>query len=185
LTVVQRAWERVDVTQRRERWSSATQTVAAQVRELRQRRGWSAEDLARECERLGAPDLNRSVLANLESGRRKYITADEVLTLAYALDVAPVHLLVPIDRRDDLDADRYRVAPDVFLSPAATRAWIRGTFCPPGRDPRRYFGNVPADEYQPPTPGMREASESLAALEDAERQLFDSGLPVDRPPATE
>jgi len=160
------------VAQRRERWSSATQTVGRQVRVFRERRGWSAEGLATECARLGATDLNRNVLANLESGRRGYVTADEVFVLAYALDVAPVHLLIPIDARDDLDADRYRIVPDMFLPPAAVRAWVRGTFCPPGRDPRRYFGNVPAEEYRPPTADMKEYSESLAALGQSARDLF-------------
>jgi transcriptional regulator with XRE-family HTH domain len=160
------------VAQRRERWSSATQTVARQVRELRDRRGWSADDLAAECARLGAPDLNRNVIANLESDRRTYVTADELLVLAYALDVAPVHLLVPIDVRDDLDADRYRVVPDVFLSPAQTRAWVRGRFCPPSRDPRRYYGNVPAEEYRPPTAEMTEYSEQLAALREGAKDVF-------------
>jgi transcriptional regulator with XRE-family HTH domain len=168
------------MAQRRERWSSATQTVASQVRKFRDRRGWSADDLAAECAQLGAADLNRNVIANLESGRRGYVTADEVLVLAYALDVAPVHLLVPIDRRDELDADRYRVVPDVFLPPATTRAWIRGAFCPPGRDPRRYFGNVPAEEYRSPTPEMQEYSDSLRSIEEAEKEIFSTGIPIDR-----
>ena len=90
----------VDMTQRKRRevWSNPTRTVAARVQELRRKRGWSAEALAEECADLGMPALNRSVIANIESGRRTYVSVEELLTLAYALDVAPVVYLEDDDR---------------------------------------------------------------------------------------
>lgn len=75
-----------------------TDLVRKHMREIRKRRGWSAHDLADKCLELD-PDtaLNRSVIANLESGRRGSVSVDEVVLLALALDVAPTHLTVPAE----------------------------------------------------------------------------------------
>jgi transcriptional regulator with XRE-family HTH domain len=74
--------------------------VARRVREVRKQRGWTAERLAAECARVGAPHLTASVIANIESGRRdqqgrrrRDVTVDELLHLAGALDVDLSHLL--------------------------------------------------------------------------------------------
>jgi len=120
--------------------------VAGRVKELRTRRGWSAERLAKACADAGMPELNRSVIANIESRRRKQVSIEEALTLAYVLDVAPVHLIVPTE-----DVEQYLGTPDPLPLPAA-RAWIRGEFCPPQCDPRTYFSEVPAKEFRPQRP---------------------------------
>ena len=57
------------------------ETVAQRVKELRKRRNWSARQLADRCAELGAAGLDRSVLANLESGRRRTVSIDEVFVL--------------------------------------------------------------------------------------------------------
>lgn len=129
------------------RFNTPDSAVRGTVAKLRKRQGWTAEDLAKECAQLGMPALNRSVIANIESGRRKYVTVDELCCLAYALDVAPVHLLVPTDD-DPGELDLYAAAPDRFLPVRDAREWIRGAMVPPGRDPRQYFANVPADEFE-------------------------------------
>jgi len=71
--------------------------VAREVRRYRERRQpkMSAQQLADRTAELGMP-IPRSVLANLESGRRETVTAAEVLVLAAALDVAPIDLLCPV-----------------------------------------------------------------------------------------
>ncbi|MGV9331063.1 helix-turn-helix domain-containing protein [Nocardia sp. NPDC003726] len=121
--------------------------VKQAVATLRKRQGWTADELATECSRLGMPSLNRSVIANIESGRRKYISVDELCCLAFALDVAPVHLLIPIG--DDSDqVDFYSATPDALLPIRKARQWVRGEWVPPGRDPRLYFANVPAEEFE-------------------------------------
>lgn len=127
-------------------WASPQTAVAGAVAELRKRLGWTAEDLARECVHLGMPSLNRSVIANIESGRRKYISVNEMCCLAYALDVAPVHLLVPTGVNEPVP-DYYACAPEVLMPSKDARQWIRGELAPPGSDPRRYFSNVPAEEF--------------------------------------
>lgn len=55
----------------------------------------SQEGLAARCAELGAPSVDRSVIANLEAGRRKRVTIEEVMALALALDATPLALLVP------------------------------------------------------------------------------------------
>ncbi|MFD0393285.1 helix-turn-helix domain-containing protein [Streptomyces nogalater] len=62
-------------------------SVAQEVRRHRQRLGVSAQQLSERCAELGMP-IQRSVLANMESGRRSTVTVAEVLILAAALDVA-------------------------------------------------------------------------------------------------
>lgn len=121
--------------------------VSSAVARLRKRQGWTADDLATECARLGMPSLNRSVIANIESGRRKSVTVDELCCLAFALDVAPIHLLVPMGD-DPKDPDLYEAAPDALLTLEQARLWIRGELVPPGRDPRLYYANVPAEEFE-------------------------------------
>jgi transcriptional regulator with XRE-family HTH domain len=60
-------------------------TVASRVRTLRQRRGWSAQQLADACAEAGMPSLTRSTIAKLESGARKGVSAEEAAVLSEAL----------------------------------------------------------------------------------------------------
>ncbi len=74
----------------------------ARVRETRGRRGWTARQLADRCAEAGAPELTVSVIANIETGRRdaegrrrRDVTIDELLALAYVLEVPLNALLAP------------------------------------------------------------------------------------------
>jgi transcriptional regulator with XRE-family HTH domain len=79
-------------------WSATVaQVVAREVRRYRQMRGLSAQQLADRTADLGMP-IQRSVLANLESGRRTTVTVAELLVLSAALTVAPVLLVFPVGR---------------------------------------------------------------------------------------
>ncbi|MCV0334090.1 MAG: helix-turn-helix transcriptional regulator [Microbacterium sp.] len=42
--------------------------------------------------------MSRAVIANIESGRKRDITIDEMLALAWALDVPPVALALPLEQ---------------------------------------------------------------------------------------
>jgi len=55
----------------------------------------SAQQLADACDRLGHP-VPRSVLTNLENGRREAVSVPELLALAAALGVAPALLVFPV-----------------------------------------------------------------------------------------
>jgi hypothetical protein len=65
--------------------------------------------------------IPRSVLANLESGRRNTVSAAEVLVLAAALDVSPALLMFPIGRLDLMEA-----MPDLPLPPWQAYTWFTG-----------------------------------------------------------
>ncbi len=69
--------------------------VAGEVRRRRKERGWSAQDLADQCERLGHP-IPRNVIANMESGRRASLPLVDVMVLAAALETYPVCLIFPV-----------------------------------------------------------------------------------------
>jgi hypothetical protein len=66
--------------------------VAQEVRRLREPR--SAQWLADQTKELGH-EITRSVIADLENGRRRHITIAELIVLAAALQSAPVALLFP------------------------------------------------------------------------------------------
>ncbi|MEW2303807.1 helix-turn-helix transcriptional regulator [Streptomyces sp. NPDC006655] len=69
--------------------------VAGEVRRRRKEMGWSAQDLAEQCERLGHP-IPRNVIANMESGRRATLPLVDVMVLAAALETYPVCLIFPV-----------------------------------------------------------------------------------------
>jgi transcriptional regulator with XRE-family HTH domain len=116
--------------------------MARRIRELRERRDWTAEQLASRCAEAGMPSLTRSVIANAESGRRQSgFTIEEMLTLAYVLDLAPVYLFLPID------AALVSFTPRWVSSAGYVREWVRGNFPMPGQDPRLYQTQRPEIEW--------------------------------------
>jgi transcriptional regulator with XRE-family HTH domain len=122
-------------------WQTPSATVARRVRELRDRRGWSAQQLAGRCAEAGADDLDRTRIANIESRRRRNVSIDEVLVLAHALDVAPVHLFVPVEEK------WLAVTPKWIVGAGRVREWVRGRYPLPSRDSRRYWTEVPDHEW--------------------------------------
>lgn len=95
-------------------------SVAQEVRRHRQRQKLSAKQLADRCAALGMP-IQRSVLANLESGRRATITVAEVMVLAAALGVAPGHLIFPVGYEEDIE-----LLPDQYAPPFGALEWFSG-----------------------------------------------------------
>ncbi|MCM8555483.1 helix-turn-helix transcriptional regulator [Streptomyces sp. STCH 565 A] len=69
--------------------------VAGEVRRRRKEMGWSAQDLADQCERLGHL-IPRNVIANMESGRRANLPLVDVMVLAAALGTYPICLIFPV-----------------------------------------------------------------------------------------
>ena len=72
-------------------WSEEqTKRIAQEIRQLRGSR--SAQWLADRTAELGCA-ITRSVIADLENGRRKYVAVHELIVLAEALSVSPLELL--------------------------------------------------------------------------------------------
>ncbi|MCF3960587.1 helix-turn-helix domain-containing protein [Streptomyces fuscigenes] len=70
-------------------------TIARELRRHRTERSISAQQLADACARLGHPALQRTVISNIENGRRRDVSVADLLVLAAALEVAPAALVFP------------------------------------------------------------------------------------------
>ena len=126
------------------------ETVAARVKVVRRHRGLTAAQLAEQMQAVGV-DWNRNIVANLENGRRGSLGVDELFALAIVLEVAPVHLLVPLDDQAGIEVTRGRVE-----EARRVRWWIRGDHPLDGIDTRLYFSEVPKDEWgRQPRPVVR------------------------------
>jgi transcriptional regulator with XRE-family HTH domain len=144
--------------------SEAVRSQMATIRNAKEP-SWTAVALARRLKELGLPHLDQSTIAKIESNRRQ-LKIDEMLGLAAALDVAPVHLLVPVKKA------QVQVVPTTTRTHAAgeVRAWIRGD---------RPLGGVVLDrdfflDWQPDEvrgrrdmPGMAELVVQLTELAEA------------------
>jgi len=98
------------------------QVFSRRVKEARESLGWSQQQLVDELKRLGYP-MPRSSLTKIENEHSPRADARlrDVLALASALRVPPVHLLVPLE-----DEATIAVTPEVRLGAPLARAWIRG-----------------------------------------------------------
>ncbi|MER7799029.1 helix-turn-helix transcriptional regulator [Streptomyces parvulus] len=102
--------------------------IAGEVRRHRTAKGWSAQQLSDRCAELGMP-VPRTVLSNLENGRRTNVTVAEVLILACALDVAPAALIFPAGYAESVE-----VVPGIVAHPMRGIQWISGeTALPDGK----------------------------------------------------
>lgn len=93
------------------------------MRDFRAKRGWSARALADHLTEIGFPQLNRSALASIESGRRSYVTVDELFALAVALDVSLLDLLLPDPYEPDATLE---VVGKGTMSAGAAWEWASG-----------------------------------------------------------
>jgi transcriptional regulator with XRE-family HTH domain len=120
-----------------------TAAIAKRIREVREKRRMTAKQLA---ERMTAAGIkwDRSIVANLEIGRRSLVTVEELLALAKVLQVAPVHLLVPPAAGDEL----YQVTPDAEAPASQVREWVRGYGLLPGDDRQLYLSEIPPGEFE-------------------------------------
>lgn len=125
------------------------------VRVLRQRRGWTAKKLAGHCAEAGAPLLTGPSILNIETGRRdaagrrrRDVSVDELLTLAYVLGVSPVSLLFP-------ESGAVLVTSTTPISDLeALRRWVRGGAPLPGMDPTSYHDERYAQDVVTPVLDM-------------------------------
>lgn len=96
-----------------------SEVFRARLREARRLKGWTQRDLAAALAEVGMK-LDASNVTRLERGTRG-VTLDDVLAIAAALGVSPLHLFVPLDNDERLD-----VTPGLTASAVDARAWIRG-----------------------------------------------------------
>ncbi len=111
------------------------QTFARQVRETRERKPWSQEQLASRLKGLGV-DWDRATLARLETGKRK-ASLDDAMLLAAALGVSPQYLFLP------RSSEPVQLAPNLTVDVRLARDWMRGLATLRGADERTFFTEVP------------------------------------------
>lgn len=99
---------------------SLTAVIASQVQRTRGERGMSAQQLADATAALGHP-LPRSVIANLESGRRETVSVAELLVIARALRVPPLVLVFPIGSEPTVE-----VLPETEIPTWLAAKWFTG-----------------------------------------------------------
>ena len=150
---------------------TASQTVARRVREVRGK--MSRAELAERLGELGY-DLSSGAIGELERETRR-VTVDDWLALSAALGVAPIHLLVPFEDPEPLNASAadvgifnpntlLKVARNLVLAPLEARAWVRGRSLYAGLadkdvEQRFYYDETPpARRYQ-----LDEAVEAIQA----------------------
>ncbi|SRR6266498_1628370 len=120
--------------------------IAQRIRELRKARGgMTVAELARRCRAAGIDTLTAQALYKLEGQRSnrspRPVSADELLVLAYVLDIAPVHLICGLDDDVPLPAGR-----GWTVDAPGAREWIRGRAPLTGGNAKLYRATVPASE---------------------------------------
>jgi transcriptional regulator with XRE-family HTH domain len=114
--------------------------IAERMRKYRRGRDWSGQKLADEVTRLGVR-WDRSIVANLENGRRGTVSVQELVALSRALDVSPLLLALPLG-----DAPTVELLPGWPVVTWEAARWWRGDSAfldddveTPGADELRWF----------------------------------------------
>ncbi|MFJ4617384.1 helix-turn-helix domain-containing protein [Streptomyces sp. NPDC088812] len=94
--------------------------IAQEVRRHRLARGLSAQQLSDTCAKLGA-QIPRTVISNIENGRRTNVSVAEVCVLATALRVPPVALIAPAGYVDEVE-----YLPGKSIDPVRVINWFSG-----------------------------------------------------------
>ncbi|MFB6989128.1 helix-turn-helix domain-containing protein [Streptomyces sp. NPDC056304] len=106
--------------------ANVSRTIAREVRRHRQEQGLSAQQLADACEALGG-NLPRTVISNIENGRRGNVTVAEVALLAAALHVPPTALVYPVGYAEEIE-----FLPGQTVAPLEAVDWWSGEPAPEG-----------------------------------------------------
>jgi transcriptional regulator with XRE-family HTH domain len=137
------------------RGTSATtplgELLARRLREAREAKRWTQQQLADALDGVGVA-MDRTTVAKIEKGLRP-VRVEELVAIAATLDVAPVHLFLPID-----GAGPVSLAPTLKVELARARAWARGQRPLDDANERLY-------RYQSPAGQLTEAERDRRMLE--------------------
>lgn len=123
-------------------------TIPTRIRELREAHGWSQADLTGVLNRYGA-GLDRSQVARVEQGKSgRRITIDELVLFALALDVSPMHLLIPPDHDEEVELTPEGAKMRIIPTAKEARAWARGFHPLLWQDARFYVEHAPAELHK-------------------------------------
>jgi transcriptional regulator with XRE-family HTH domain len=128
----------------------------------------------------------QSTIARIESGGRA-ITVSELLRIAWALDVAPVHLLAASFRPQDIP-----IQGGLRLAPKDAREWVRGETPIPDGDHHAFYDNIAEEEWAErqelwsslkglQLKSRQELVESLAQQREADEKILETGQWLEPP----
>ncbi|MFD4320146.1 helix-turn-helix domain-containing protein [Streptomyces sp. NPDC058548] len=107
-------------------WAARLGTgIAQEVRRHRRAAGMSAQQLSDACAALGA-NVPRTVISNIENGRRTNVSVAEVLVIARALGQPPGALVFPAGYVDEVE-----YLPGKKTDPLVALDWWSGESLPP------------------------------------------------------
>lgn len=120
--------------------ASPSKVFRDRLKEARKLKGWTQQQLADALASLGVK-LDASGITRMERGTRG-VTLDDVIAIAAALGVSPLHMIVP------LDDNGAQLAPSLTVSTADARAWLRGQRPLQEADERLFYAQTPESEAE-------------------------------------
>lgn len=123
------------------------------LRQVRNHRGWTQEQLAQEMAgRIGHP-MNRATIAKIEGGRRP-LEVGELVALAAALGVSPSSLFL------EQDVEYVRLTERIKVKAETAAAWVNGEAPLDPKDARIYHSERPGVIYEKGGSGVVGGGES-------------------------
>jgi transcriptional regulator with XRE-family HTH domain len=119
------------------------QAFSERLKQVRDRRGLTQAQLSERLSHLGYP-IDRVTLSKIEKGgaRAQNVKLEEVLAIAYALDVSPKHLIVPYSQESRLSV----VPRKRPLIPGDAREWVAGKWPITDQDAWFFYTELPPEE---------------------------------------
>ncbi|MGD0167094.1 MAG: helix-turn-helix transcriptional regulator [Gaiellaceae bacterium] len=129
------------MAQRKESAKKVREVFGSRLAEARADRRWTQEELAAEMDRIGHP-IHRATIAKIETGKRPTSLAETIM-LAAALDVAPLHLIFPID------GGEVELAPHLTVDADKALTWASGFQPLREENTRSYLRESPSGSESP------------------------------------
>lgn len=139
-----------------------TARVSEAVRRFRTERGMSAQDVADACASLGH-SIPRTVVSNLENGRRSGVDLSEVLVLAKVLGVPPIALVIPAGEVGSVE-----ILPGQDMSTSDALEWFSAEI-PFGDDPEPGTLDARFDEVRRHAQAVRSLLKSMEMADESRR----------------
>lgn len=144
--------------------------IAAEIRRLRTSQKISAQVLADRVTGLGLP-MSRSTVADIENGRRKFISVAELLAIATVLNAAPVMLVFPGPYADIELVDGLPEGPDGDPMGRARKSEAIRWFCGESLNDRLISDFSKYEENRRPLSEARELQQLAEDRRSIERDL--------------
>jgi transcriptional regulator with XRE-family HTH domain len=131
---------------------TAGQVFADRMAEVLKSRGWKKTDLAKRLEELGHP-MHPVVLGRIAQGqtRATNVSLEDVLAIAYALEVPPAQMMYPYDKETSVRIVGNRPA----VAPSELYRWTVGFEPLEGIDQTRYVLELPPEQLVTLAEGYR------------------------------